>query len=120
MLYGGTGGDFGKPLEGLKKIYYNPRAFKVLPYRHNYTQTGEYEETGFFIPYFAQSLKSEFMDSRGVCKTEEFKKFLQEERDYLLAVPEEYYKKCAERCWFAEEAFNLEGVNKFNKHLISD
>ena len=35
-------------------------------------------------------------------------------------VPEEYYKKCAERCWFAEEAFNLEGVNKFNKVLISE
>jgi hypothetical protein len=38
----------------------------------------------------------------------------------LLAVPEEYYKKCAERCWFAEEAFNLEGVNKFNKFKISE
>ena len=120
MLFGGTGGDFGKNLEGLKKIYYHPKAFKVLPYRHNYTQTGEYEETGFFIPYFVQSLRSEFMDKRGVCDIERYKKELQEERNNLLAVPEEYYKKCAERCWFAEEAFNLEGVNKFNKHLISD
>ena len=120
MVFGGTGGDFGPPLEGLKKIYYHPRAFKVLPYRHNYTQTGEYEETGFFIPYFAQSLREEFMDSRGVCDIERYKKELQEERDNLLAVPEEYYKKCAERCWFAEEAFNLEGQNKFNKVLISD
>ena len=49
------------------------------------------------------------MDSRGVCDVERYKKELQEERDNLLAVPEEYYKKCAERCWFAEEAFNLEG-----------
>jgi hypothetical protein len=49
-------GDMGAPLEGLKKIYYNPKAFKVLPYRHNYTQTGEYELTGFFIPYFVQAL----------------------------------------------------------------
>lgn len=110
----------GAPLEGLKKIYYHPKAFKVLPYRHNYTQTGEYEETGFFIPYFVQSLKEEFMDHRGVCDIERYKVFLQEERDNLLAVPEEYYKKCAERCWFAEEAFNLEGVNKFNKILISE
>lgn len=120
MLFGGTGGDFGPALEGLKKIYYHPKAFKVLPYRHNYTQTGEYEETGFFIPYFVQSLRDEFMDSRGVCKIEEYKKELQLERDNLLAVPEEYYKKCAERCWFAEEAFTLEGVNKFNKILISE
>ena len=120
MVFGGTGGDFGANLEGLKKIYYNPRAFKVLPYRHNYTQTGEYEETGFFIPYYAQSLREEFMDHRGVCDVERFKIELQEERDNLLAVPEEYYKKCAERCWFAEEAFNLEGDNKFNKILISE
>ena len=120
MLYGGTGGDMGAPLEGLKKIYYNPKAFKVLPYRHNYTQTGEYELTGFFIPYFAQALNPIFMDHRGVCDMESYKKVLQDERNNLLAVPEEYYKKCAERCWFAEEAFNLEGVNKFNKTLISD
>lgn len=120
MLYGGTGGDMGAPLEGLKKIYYNPKAFKVLPYRHNYTQTGEYELTGFFIPYFVQALDPQFMDNRGVCDIERYKEFLQEERDNLLAVPEEYYKKCAERCWFAEEAFNLEGVNKFNKVLISE
>lgn len=120
MLFGGTGGDHGAPLEGLKKIYYHPRAFKVLPYRHNFTQTGEYEETGFFIPYFVQSLRDEFMDRRGVCDIERYKEELQKERDHLLAVPEEYYKKCAERCWFAEEAFNLEGVNKFNKVLISE
>lgn len=110
----------GAPLEGLKKIYYHPRAFKVLPYRHNYTQDGTYIESGFFIPYFVQSLRSEFMDHRGVCLQEAYKKELQEERDNLLAVPEEYYKKCAERCWFAEEAFNLEGVNKFNKIKISE
>lgn len=120
MVFGGTGGDFGKALEGLKKIYYHPRAFKVLPYRHNYTQTGEYEETGFFIPYFVQSLRDEFMDHRGVCDIERYKAELQLERDHLLAVPEEYYKKCAERCWFAEEAFSLEGVNKFNKAKISE
>jgi hypothetical protein len=68
MLYGGTGGDMGAPLEGLKKIYYHPRAFKVLPYRHNYTQDGTYIDSGFFIPYFVQSLRAEFMDNRGVCK----------------------------------------------------
>lgn len=120
MLYGGTGGDFGPSLEGLKKIYYHPRAFKVLPFRHNYTQDGTYIESGFFIPYFLQSLRKEFMDSRGVCDIERYKEELQKERDNLLAVPEEYYKKCAERCWFAEEAFNLEGVNKFNKIKIAE
>lgn len=120
MLFGGTGGDMGAPLEGLKKIYYHPKAFKILPYRHNYTQDGSYIESGFFIPYYVQALNPKFMDKRGVCNTEEYKKELQAERDNLLAVPEEYYKKCAERCWFAEEAFNMEGVNKFNKIKISE
>lgn len=120
MLFGGTGGDFGPPLEGLKKIYYNPKAFKILPFRHKWTQDGTTIESGFFLPYFLQSLNPEYMDSRGVCNQTEYKKVLQEERNNLLAVPEEYLKKCAERCWNAEEAFTLEGQNKFNKMKIAD
>lgn len=120
MLFGGTGGDFGPPLEGLKKIYYNPVAFKILPFRHKWTQDGTTIESGFFLPYFLQSLNPEYMDSRGVCNQTEYKKVLQEERNNLLAVPEEYLKKCAERCWNAEEAFTLEGQNKFNKMKIAD
>lgn len=120
MLFGGTGGDFGPPLEGLKKIYYNPKAFKILPFRHKWTQDGTTIESGFFLPYFLQSLNPEYMDSRGVCNQTEYKKLLQEERNNLLAVPEECLKKCAERCWNAEEAFTLEGQNKFNKMKIAD
>lgn len=120
MLFGGTGGDFGPPLEGLKKIYYNPKAFKILPFRHKWTQDGTTIESGFFLPYFLQSLNPEYMDSRGVCNQTEYKKLLQEERNNMLAVPEEYLKKCAERCWNAEEAFTLEGQNKFNKMKIAD
>lgn len=120
MLFGGTGGDFGPPLEGLKKIYYNPRAFKILPFRHKWTPDGTTIESGFFLPYFLQSLNPEYMDSRGVCNQTEYKKVLQEERNNLLAVPEDYLKKCAERCWNAEEAFTLEGQNKFNKMKIAD
>lgn len=120
MLFGGTGGDFGPPLEGLKKIYYNPVAFKILPFRHKWTQDGTTIESGFFLPYFLQSLNPEYMDSRGVCNQTEYKKVLQEERNNLLAVPEDYLKKCAERCWNAEEAFTLEGQNKFNKMKIAD
>lgn len=120
MLFGGTGGDFGPPLEGLKKIYYNPKAFKILPFRHKWTQDGTTIESGFFLPYFLQSLNPEYMDSRGVCNQTEYKKLLQEERNNLLAVPEDYLKKCAERCWNAEEAFTLKGQNKFNKMKIAD
>lgn len=118
QLYGGTGGDMGAPLAGLKAIYEKPRAYKVLPFRHNWTQDGTIVETGFFIPYFLQSLKSEFMDSRGVCNIEKYKAYLQEERNGYLEDPEAYAKHCAENCWYAEEAFQLEGQNKFNKTNI--
>lgn len=120
MMFGGTGGDKGKNLEGLRTIYYEPQAFKVLPYRHNFSQTGETVTTAFFIPYFAQSLDPDFMDHRGVCDEKRFKEVLQEERNKLATIPTEYVKKCAERCWNAEEAFNLEGDNKFNKVNIAE
>lgn len=115
-----TGGDKGRNLEGLRTIYYNPQAFKVLPYRHNFSQTGETVITSFFIPYYAQSLDPDFMDNRGVCNEEKFKGVLQEERNKLASIPAEYVAKCAERCWNAEEAFNLEGDNKFNKINIAE
>ena len=120
MMFGGTGGDKGKNLEGLRTIYYDPEAFKVLPYRHNYSQTGETVITAFFIPYFAQSLDPVYMDNRGVVNEEKFKETLQEERNKLANIPKEYVKKCAERCWNAEEAFNLEGDNRFNKVNIAE
>jgi hypothetical protein len=53
IVVGGTGGDSGANLEGLKDIYYHPEAYDVLPYKHRYTQTGEEALTGFFIPAFA-------------------------------------------------------------------
>ena len=120
QVYGGTGGDIGAALEGLKKIYYNPKSYKVLPFRHSWTQDGAIAETGFFIPYFLQSLNPEYMDSRGVCNQTEYKKMLTKERNELLSVPDDYVKHCAEYCWNAEEAFTLEGQNKFNKTIIAN
>ena len=120
QVYGGTGGDIGAALEGLKKIYYNPKSYKVLPFRHSWTQDGAVAETGFFIPYFLQSLNPKYMDSRGVCNQTEYKKLLTKERNELLSVPDDYVKHCAEYCWNAEEAFTLEGQNKFNKTIIAN
>ena len=120
QVYGGTGGDIGPALEGLKKIYYNPKSYKVLPFRHSWTQDGAVAETGFFIPYFLQSLNPKYMDSRGVCNQTEYKKILTKERNELLSVPDDYVKHCAEYCWNAEEAFTLEGQNKFNKTIIAN
>lgn len=117
-IIGGTGGDKGPNLAGLKEIYYNPEAYDVLPFRHSYTQTGEVALTGFFIPAFAQVW--ECLDKRGFCDKERAKKILQKDRDKFLNSPEGLIQHCAEYCWNAEEAFNLEGDNKFNRILITD
>ena len=117
-IVGGTGGDKGPALEGLKSIYYNPEAYDVLPFRHKYTQTGEEALTGFFIPAFAQVW--DCLDHRGYCDKEKAKAKLQRARDKFLNDPEGLIQHCAEYCWNAEEAFNLEGDNKFNRILITD
>ena len=117
-IIGGTGGDKGPALEGLKSIYYNPEAYDILPFRHKYTQTGEEALTGFFIPAFAQVW--EFLDHRGYCNQAKAKEKLQKSRDKFLNDPEGLIQHCAEYCWNAEEAFNLEGDNKFNRILITD
>ena len=117
-IIGGTGGDKGPALEGLKSIYYNPEAYDVLPFRHCYTQTGEQALTGFFIPAFAQVW--DCLDHRGYCDQDKAKAKLQKARDKFLNDPEGLIQHCAEYCWNAEEAFNLEGDNKFNRILITD
>ena len=119
-IVGGTGGDKGPALAGLKDMYYNPRAYDALPYRHNFTQTGEEGETGFFIPAFAQSFNSEFVDSRGVTDYDKAKAELQKDRDKFLSDPEGLIINNAEYCWNAEEAFALEGQNKFNRILVAE
>ena len=120
-LIGGTGGDArGFALEGLRNIYYNPTDFDVLPYRHNYTQTGEYALTGYFLPAYSVILKPGFLDQRGYTDPDKAKEYWMEKRNKLVSNPKALVDHCAERCFNAEEAFSLEGDNKFNKVLIAD
>ena len=51
-LIGGTGGESGPQMEGLRKMYYDPEIYGVLPFKHNYTQTGDYTISAFFLPAF--------------------------------------------------------------------
>lgn len=120
-LIGGTGGDSrGAALEGLRNIYYNPQDFDVLPYRHNYTQNGEYALTGYFLPSFSVILKPGFLDNRGYTDPIKAKAYWQEKRDKLINNPKALVDHCAERCFNAEESFSLEGDNKFNKVNIAE
>lgn len=120
LIAGGTGGDSGPKLEGLRKMYYEPDTYDVLKFRHNMNDTAEYKFTGFFVPAYKALDREELVDNRGVCNIEKCKEYYNQERAKKANTPSALVKYCAEYCFTAEEAFNLEGENKFNKVLITE
>lgn len=119
-VVGGTGGDTGAALEGLRDIYYNPDVYDVLPFRHNYTYTNEEAFTGFFIPAFTVVNTPECMDSRGFTDPIKGKEYYDKQRAKKAKDPKALITYTAEYCYNAEEAFSLEGDNKFNKVYITE
>lgn len=119
-IVGGTGGDSGAALEGLRDIYYNPDVYDILPFRHNYTYTGEEAFTGYFIPSFTVVNTPECMDSRGYTHPEKGREYYDRERAKKAKDPKALITYSAEYCYNAEEAFSLEGDNKFNKVNIAE
>lgn len=119
-LMGGTGGETGPQMEGFRKMYYEPQLFGVLPYRHNFTKNGEYAITSFFLPAFRTIKELSLLDSRGWLDDEDGKAYFNKTRDLKAQDPEEFTTFCAEYCFDGEEAFSLEGNNKFNKILIAE
>lgn len=119
-LAGGTGGDSGASLEGLREMYYNPITYDILPYRHKYTSTGDEALTGFFIPAFLVINKEGYIDSRGYTDPEKGKEYYNAQRASKSSDPKALVDFMAEFCYNAEEAFSLEGDNKFNKVNIAE
>lgn len=119
-LLGGTGGESGAQMEGLRSVYYNPTVYGVLPYKHNYTQTGDTTISSFFLPAFKTIKETHLLDSRGYISDEDGKKYFDRIRAVKASDPKELVTYCAEFCYNAEEAFSLEGDNKFNKVLIAE
>lgn len=114
----GTGGDV-KTQDQLEDMFYNPLGFDVLPYRHNYTEDGEYVLTGFFIPAYCFLLNEDAVDDRGVTNTKFAKEYYQKKRDKLISLPDEYVRECAEFCFTPQEAFLTQGDNLFDKQLLA-
>lgn len=119
LLAGGTGGDSGKALEGLHDMYYNPDTYDVLRYKHNYTEGNETVETAFFVPSYKALDIEGYVDSRGVCITEKCIEHYKMERAKRSRSPKALIDYSAEYCFTAEEAFALEGENKFNKTYLA-
>ena len=121
ILFGGTGGDdSGHALDDLRKMYYDPQKYNILPFRHNFTPDGSEALTGYFLPSFSLVLAPGFLDERGWCDPVKAKEFYQNKRDSLAGDPKGLLIYCAEHCFTAEEAFALEGENKFNKIIIAE
>lgn len=119
-ILGGTGGESGPQLEGLRNMYYNPKVFGILPFRHNYTQTGDSTISSFFLPAFKTIKDPKLLDNRGYISEREGRKIFDKTREIKASIPQELITYCAEFCYTAEEAFALEGDNKFNKVVISE
>lgn len=118
ILAGGTGGDVGPSLQGLKDMYYEPETLDVLPFLHNYNDEGEWVKTAFFIPAYTALYKSEFVDNRGVCNQKKAKEYYKQEWAKREANPQKLIDYKAEFCWTAEMAFIQEGQNDFNKVIL--
>lgn len=128
-LCGGTGGDRGVALEALRDMYYDPKSFDVLPFYHNYTPNGDWVYTGYFIPSYigavtdygedATGERRQLIDERGYCLWQNYKEQLDIDRQQITN-PKALVDHCAEYCYTAEEAFALEGENKFNKVNIAE
>jgi len=60
------------------------------------------------------------MDERGFCDAKRGREYYENERRLRAGSPKALIEYSAEYCFNAEEAFALEGTNKFNKVLIAE
>ena len=122
-------GDKGAALADLAEMYYDPESFDILPFYHNYTPSGDWTESAYFIPSYIGAVTKygedadgnirQLLDERGYCLWENYKEQLDLDR-IKIKNPKALIEHCAEYCYNAEEAFALEGENKFNKVLIAE
>lgn len=114
----GTGGDHGPALAGLATIFYNPEAYKVLPYRNNFNMKREYVLTGFFIPAYHMVWNK--MDHRGFCSETAGREYYDKERMRKSKDAQALMAFKSEFCYFPEEALIREGSNRFDAEKIAE
>ena len=122
IVFGTANGESNPKLAGLKRMFYNPQDFTILPYKHNYTRNGDVMYTGYFIPSYSMwfGTKDERgFDERGVVDEERAKKYYQSHWD-KISDPSVLIKDKAEYCFTPEDAFIMEGSNAFNMEKLSE
>lgn len=119
MSVWGTGGDSdNSALEGLAKMFNNPEAYNVLPYKNNYSEDGSVQYTGYFIPAYNLMLKSGFTDHRGVTDVIRAKEYYENERKKKSG--QNLLDYCAEFCFTPGEALLKQGDGIFDSVIIAD
>lgn len=114
----GTGGDEGAALEGIRDLTFNPEAYNVLPYKHNYTPDGQYVYTAMFIP--AHRMVAHLLDKRGWCNPEDAKAWYEKERVKKVKDPKGLLIYKAEYCFTIEEALIQQGDNIFPREELAE
>ncbi|MDY2736747.1 hypothetical protein [Intestinibacter sp.] len=120
----GTGGD-SKHMNELADMFNNPQGFQILPYKHNYTKSGEYIISGFFVPSYTiltydKLNNKSVIDNRGVTNIKDAKNYYERGFEALLGSPKDYLRDKAEFCFTPEDAFAFEGDNQFNTVLLAE
>lgn len=114
-----TGGDSDvRALDGLSKMFNNPSAYGILPYKHNYTEDGTTVLTGFFLPAFAMVIDPEYMDHRGYTDMVKAKAHFEKERSKKSG--QVLIDYCSEYCFTPTEALLKEGDNIFDTTSLAD
>ena len=124
----GTGGDTEEGesknknkksgLFGLEQIFLDPRSFSVLPYKHNYNNSGKYKETAYFLPSWRTVITA--MDHRGVVDEAKAKKYYNDIRASKANKPDVLLRYCSEYCFTYEEALSRKGSNNFNQSKLAE
>lgn len=118
----GTSGEQGPQLAGLKTMFFNPKSYTILPYLNRHMANGEPQLTGYFIPSYSMWLGKPVgsgFDDRGVVYIEKAKKYY-EDHWKTIDDPKALLIDKAEYCFTPEDAFVLEGSNRFDQELLVD
>lgn len=113
-----TGGDSGPSLQGLSDLFNSPESFQILPFKHNYSSTGEEVLTGFFFP--AYRMHFGYLDDRGVTDEAKAREAFEKTRDSLKGDQKAYMEECSEYCFTPEDALIRQGSNQFNQALLAE
>ena len=118
----GTGGTEGGSFDGLKNLFYNPKAFNVLSFPNIWDDGQEQTECGFFVPSWS-NMGEQFMDKDGNTFKEKAIEELIKQRNIVKdggATQQSIDRFISERPLKPQEAVLELGKNIFPRKLLMD